>query len=191
MKNPLVKSFLEESGIRGMVTFKNYLLKTAEAFTIDSLLSAGNLTEERHKELILRLSEICTVREFKHHNMVVMTGRSVFARRLIGDTTYTGTINYGALGTASTAVVDGNTQLATEVFRKGIASKLRTNDSLNFDFYFSKADTNGTYQEFGMFIDGTATVNTGQLFNRMLTGGWTKTASEAMTVSVQIDIDAI
>jgi hypothetical protein len=60
-------------------------------------------------------------------------------------------------------------------------------ESWNYQFY-SKADTNGTYQEFGTFIDGSASANSGQLFTRMLTGGWTKTSSESMTVSAQYTI---
>jgi hypothetical protein len=41
-----------------------------------------------------------------------------------------------------------------------------------------------------MFIDGDAAADSGQLFNHALTGGWTKTDTEAMTVSVQININA-
>jgi hypothetical protein len=113
----------------------------------------------------------------------------VFARILAGDTTYTGAINYGALGSGSTAVSSANTQLATEVKRKLYGTRTQTGAQANLDFYYSKSDTNGTYNEFGTFIDGTATVNTGQLYNRVLTGGWTKSASESMTVSLQVDIN--
>ena len=130
---------------------------------------------------------ICQIREKVFYNMVVLTGRSVFARLLVGDTTYTGAINYGCLGTATPTIADSDTQLGTEVFRKQVATKTRTNTTVNIDFYYSKADTNGTYNEFGMEIDGTATANTGQLFNHVLTGGWTKSSSESMTVSAQIN----
>ena len=118
-----------------------------------------------------------------------MTGRSVIAGILAGETTYTGIINYGALGSSSAAVTDSDIKLGTEVKRKAIGTRTRVNDQVNFEIYFSKSDTNGTYNEFGLFIDGTVSADTGQMFNRLLTGGWTKTASESLTASVQININ--
>ena len=121
-------------------------------------------------------------------NLVTTAGRSVLAQRLANTTTYTGVINYGALGSSSTAVANGDTQLGTEVFRKVVASSSYTTNTAFIDFFYAKADTNGTYQEFGTFIDGSAGANTGQLFTHVLTGGWTKSSSESMTVSTQYQI---
>ncbi len=114
---------------------------------------------------------------------------ALIARRLIGDTTYSGTINYGALGTDSTAVAAADTTLGTEVSRKLFARRTRTNAQASFDFFYSQADTNGTYEEFGCFVDGTSSADSGQLFNHALTGGWTKTATKTMTVSLTISIN--
>lgn len=121
-------------------------------------------------------------------NLITTVGRSVLAQRLANTTTYTGIINYGALGSSSTAVANGDTQLTAEVFRKVVASASYTSNVAFIDFFYSKTDTNGTYQEFGTFIDGTASANTGQIFTHALTGGWTKTSSESMTVSCQYTI---
>jgi hypothetical protein len=180
----------ETKGIKGIVTFTNFELACAEALEIDRILqNAHDLIPSVYFELVRRLHDLCAVRTFQYQNLVVLTGRSVFARILAGDTTYTGAINYGALGSGSTAVSSANTQLATEVKRKLYGTRTQTGAQANLDFYYSKSDTNGTYNEFGTFIDGTATVNTGQLYNRVLTGGWTKSASESMTVSLQVDIN--
>jgi aminoglycoside phosphotransferase len=122
-------------------------------------------------------------------NIVVTVGRSVLAQRLANTTTYTGTINYGALGSSSTAVTNADTQLGTEVFRKIVASASYTNNVAFIDFFYAKADTNGTYQEFGTFIDGSGSANSGQMFTHTLTGGWTKSSSESMTVSCQYSIN--
>lgn len=125
------------------------------------------------------------VREYLATNIVVTVGRSVIAQRLANILTYTGVINYGALGSSSTAVNNSDIKLGTEVFRKIVASTSFTTNVAFIDFFYSKADTNGTYQEFGSFIDGTGTVDTGQLFSHVLTGGWIKASSESMTVSCQ------
>lgn len=124
-------------------------------------------------------------REEIHRNIVVTVGRSVIAQRLANVTTYTGIVNYGALGTSSTAVANADTQLGTEVFRKLVASASYTTNVAFVDFFYTAADTNGTYQEFGTFIDGSGSANTGQLFSHVLTGGWVKSSSQSMSVNTQ------
>jgi hypothetical protein len=185
-----MKSLTEQSGILGRVTFRNFDIQSERAREIDAILrNAHDLSTDAWNALIAELAALCPTREFSTHNLVVLAGRAVVARRLIGDLTYSGTIDYGALGTDATAVNAADTTLGTEVARKLFARRTRTDAQANFDFFYSQADTDGTYEEFGMFIDGTATVDTGQLFNHLLTGGWTKTDTEALTVSVQININ--
>lgn len=137
----------------------------------------------RYLYLIGKLKKVSLIREYKITNLITTVGRATFAQRLANDTTYTGIINYGALGTDNTAVTNADTTLGTEVFRKVVASTSDTDNIAYIDFFYSKADTNGTYEEFGTFIDGAAGAGTGQMFTHALTGGWTKTSSESMTVS--------
>jgi hypothetical protein len=185
-----MKSLAEQSGILGRVTFRNYDIQSDRAREIDHILrTAHDIPSEVWKALTNELWWLCQSRAFETSNLVVLTGRALIARRLIGDLTYSGTIDYGALGTDATAVNAADTTLGTEVARKLFARRTRTNAQANFDFFYSQADTDGTYEEFGMVVDGTATADTGQLFNHALTGGWTKTNTEAMTVSVTININ--
>jgi len=179
----------EKSGIQGRVTMTNYLLDSEKLLRLDNFLK--NAQGAEFKKGFETLKRLCTgVRQEQWSNQVVLSGREVFARLIVDDTTYTGEITHGALGSGSTAITDGDTTLDTEVARKPFADRTRNTDSIQLDFYYSKSDTNGTYEEFGAFIDGTDTVDSGQMFNRVLTGGWTKSASEAMTVTFQIDINA-
>lgn len=175
--------------MRGIVTVRNFVIGTSEkAKRADKLLqNAVNLTPLQYRKAIQALGQ---PKEQVFYNQIHKVGREVLARLLVGDTTYSGEVNYGALGTNSAVISDTDIALTTEVARKPIASRLRTGDSVTIDFYFSKSDTNGTYEEFGCFIDGTSVVDTGQMFNRVLTGGWAKSATEAMTVSVQFDLNA-
>lgn len=135
----------------------------------------------KEKGVLLEMSE--------KHNIVVTSGRNVLARRLAGNTTYTGAINYGALGTqASPSIVNGATQLGVESYRK-LASSLSYSANVAYaDFFYAAADCNGTYTEFGNFIDGGAGANTGQLFSYIATGGWTKSAVQSLFVSCQYTI---
>lgn len=181
----------ERSGISGIITFQNFRIETPRAEEIDRYLAeAVNVPHETYRKLIRELGNLCQRRVLMVHNQVILAARSEIAKRLCGTQAYTGTINYGALGTGSTAVADANTQLATEAVRALVATATQTNDTATVDFYYSKASWNGTAQEFGTFIDGTASANSGLLFNRALTGGWTKSSTESLTVSVQFNINA-
>ena len=185
------KQTTDKMTITGIHTFRFYDTSSKEASVIEkeiefhiSMKSLWNAKaySARYKELVNMLSPYFK-REMTVKNIVVTAGRSVLAQRLANTTTYTGTINYGALGSSSAAVNNADTQLGTEVFRKVVASASFTGAVAFIDFFYSKADTNGTYQEFATFIDGTGSANSGQLFTHLLTGGWVKTASESMTVS--------
>ena len=138
---------------------------------------------EKYLELVRNMRRLFLVREYKITNLITTVGRATIAQRLANDTTYTGIINYGALGSDNTAVDNSDTILGTEVFRKVVASASDTDNVAFIDFFYSKSDTNGTYEEFGTFIDGTGSADTGQMFTHALTGGWVKSASESMTVS--------
>lgn len=182
--------------IKGKMIFRTYNLESLEAMNLENKileflkapLSWRISNYWLYKQFIEELNIRFLARQEVFENLVATVGRSVIAQRLANTTTYTGIINYGALGSNATAATNGDTQLGTEVFRKVVASASYTTNVAFIDFFYSKADTNGTYQEFGTFIDGTGSANTGQLFSHLITGGWTKLSSESMTVSCQYTI---
>jgi hypothetical protein len=175
---------------KGLVTFTSLEVIGEEAEKLEKMLSeAIDMPVATFEKHFAKLRSLCKVREYTFENQIVLVGREVFARRLINDLTYTGVINYGALGTSSTAISDAQTQLVAEVKRKGIATRSRTGDTVTVRFFYSKSDWNGTAEEFGTFIDATGTANSGQMFNRVLTGGWVKSALEALTVTAQFDLN--
>ena len=177
--------------VSGRLVFSNFLLTSPRAREIDARLrDASDMPENEWRSLMGELSVLCPVRTLEKRNIVVLSGRSAMARILLGDTTYSGAINYGALGTDSTSPAASDTALGAEVARKLFARRTRTDAQVSFDFFFSQLDTSGTYEEFGMFIDGDASADSGQLFNHALTGGWAKTNTEAMTVAAQITFNA-
>ncbi len=186
-----MKQIHDCAGIQGIITFTNFMLSSDRARAIDEYLRTVASINKRDFDMwIDELRRTCTTRELVVHNLVVLAARAEMAKRLIGTQAYTGTVNYGAIGTGSTAVADSDTVLDTEAARVMIATKTQTDDEVSLDFYFNKASANGTFEEFGLFIDGTGSADTGLMFNRALTGGWVKSSLEALTVSVQININA-
>lgn len=188
------KSLKDDTEFRGKIVLTNYKIESKQAEAIQSLIdllvSMRAMPQWLFDLLERRLRSLCVTRETVFNNAVVLSGRSVFARLMIADTTYTGEIKWGAIGTSTTAVADNQTQLVAEVARKGIATRVRTDDSVALRFFFTKSDASGTFEEFASFIDGTSTANSGQMYNRALTGGWVKSSLEAMTVSLQLDLNA-
>jgi hypothetical protein len=188
-----MQNLSEKTKIIGIHTFRKYDTTSPEAHAIEQEIqhhiSMRKLFNKdgyraRYMQLLKQLERFMTGEKVVH-NLITTRGPSVLAQRLANDTTYTGIINYGALGSSATAVANGDTQLTAEVFRKIVASASTTSNIAFIDFFYSKTDTNGTYQEFGTFIDGAAGANTGRIFTHALTGGWTKSASESMTVACQ------
>lgn len=126
-------------------------------------------------------------RIYKEKNLVANVGRSVIAQRLANDTTYTGIITHGAVGTDTTAPQPTDTTLGAEFFRKTPSSQTfggAGNCVAFISFFFSALDWDGTAREFGTFIDGTGTVDTGVLFN-FVGVNWVKTDTETLTVDVE------
>ena len=120
-------------------------------------------------------------------NLITDEGLNVIMRRLAGDTTYSLEINYGALGTGSTAVSASDTQLQTEVYRKLASSASYDGKTTYVDFFYEKADVDGTFTRFGNFIDGGAGANTGQLWSHIAVN-WTKTDNEGLFVACRYTV---
>lgn len=152
----------------------------------------GGLTERMAKELwdeyqyfMKCLHSEFLLRQFVVENITTTAGRSVSAQRLAAVNTYTGNVNYTALGSSATAEVIGNTQLGTEVYRKALSSGTALNNISYLETFFTATETSGTYQEYGMFIDGSGTANSGQLFNRF-TSAVVKSTVETLNVQSQV-----
>ena len=141
--------------------------------------------------------EYCKARDEFHHlfatrqvkieNLVPNAGLAVLARRLAGDTTYSGEINYCVLGTDATAAAAGDTTLGTEVFRKLVSSQAFNANQAFISTFFTAGDDADTYQEVGHVIDGGAGADTGQLSSRIASPDTaelpvTKSLSESLTV---------
>jgi hypothetical protein len=89
-------------------------------------------------------------------NIIPTSGRSVLARLLVGDTTYTGEINDVAIGDGVSPVfTNASTTLSNEVYRKAAASQSRDGHIVYIDAFYAQADcADQAYSEIGTFIDG-------------------------------------
>jgi len=115
----------------------------------------------------------------KAHNLIPTSGRTVLARILCGDTTYSGEVDWGALGSDATpAFTNASTELGSEVYRCQAASQAFDENIAYIDWFIASGDVaDQTFEEFGAFIDGTVTADSGQAWSLLKTGGWQKNGS--------------
>lgn len=119
-------------------------------------------------------------------------GRNIVVQRLVGTNTYSLNITHGEIGTSAGAVSNSDTGLGTPVLRV-VTALASIGVALNVaQLQFFMTDTqlpDGTYYEFGTFIDGSSGTATGQMFNHILfSTPYTKTAGEDTTIEVDFTV---
>lgn len=169
--------------LKGVYTFTVADLVHPEAWALQEKIVAarerGDHTAAR--EMILELNRRFASQVITVPNIIPTVGRSVLAQRLANTTTYTGIVNKVALGTGNTAPANSDTQLATESYRNNAASLTYADNIAYITGFFTATETSGTFAEAGLFIDGTGSANTGQLFSRVLVAV-TKTTLQTLTI---------
>ncbi len=142
---------------------------------------------EEYKRLSSAYHSKAKVAEHVFDNLVPTVGRSVLAQRLAGTTTFSGTVNYGAVGSATTTPTNGDTKLGTEVFRQTITSATYANEIAYLSFFIAQGSATGTHNEGGLFIDGNGSADTGQIFSHVLfTPAVVKGALNSLTLDVTL-----
>lgn len=118
------------------------------------------------------------------------TGKDLILDRLNSSNTYSLNITHLDIGTSSTTPVITDTQLGAAVSRTAKAGGTIASNVLTLRFFFASVDlANGTYREVGTFVDGTSSVNTGQIFNHILfSSAYVKGTNEDTTIEVVFTI---
>lgn len=129
------------------------------------------------------------IRKYEYHNLLPTVGRTAVANHLTSSSPSPADlrINYVALGTGVTAPANGDTILQTEVYRNAVASETNANNIAYITGFFSATETTGTYREAGLFINGTASANSGTLLSRVAIN-ITKSNTETLTLDWSLTI---
>jgi hypothetical protein len=128
-----------------------------------------------------------------YNNLIMLgtnTGKDLILDRLAGDNTYTLNITHADIGTGTNVPAVSDTQLQTAVARTTVATVSISGNVITFQFFWADANlANNTYREVGTFVDGTASVNSGRIFNRLLFGtAYTKATGEDTTIEVEFTV---
>ena len=124
-------------------------------------------------------------------NVICNAGFNAICKLLTGDTTYTGEINKALLGTGVGSASASDTTLINEAYRNDIASGTDGANIAYITAYFSEAEVNGTFTEFGNCIDGTGTVDTGQLWSHLAGLNCVKDSVTSLTVDCKYTFQSV
>lgn len=203
MKTLFLKRNIES---KGTVTVRSY-----KAGTVDRVqniyasiknrdsrwLERAELKNKRALELTKKIFSENFLGQMVQSNLIMKganTGKDLLVDWLISG--YTGSnvglgINWGAIGTGSTTPAITDTQLTTETDRVIPAfAQVVGNNEAQIQFFFTDSIlANATYREFGTFVGGTATPNSGSIFNHALFGSpYVKVTGVDTTVEVDIEL---
>lgn len=134
------------------------------------------------------------IRETEEMENLVMlganTGITLLLQRLIGVNTYSANITHADIGTGTNPATQADTKLQTAIVRAVRGSESVSGSQANMSFFFPDALLpNGSYNEFGTFIDGTISVDTGQIFNHLVFASpYVKASGEDTTIRVRFTL---
>lgn len=103
------------------------------------------------------------------HNLTTTVGREFLAQILCN--TFAGTnayVTHFAIGDDNTAANVADTTLGNEMFRKAVSSALDSNNIANISTFIGASEANFTWEEWGHFIDGTASADTGVMLSHLI-----------------------
>lgn len=179
--------------IEGWVNVRIARADCEEGRQMEQEIKRRQLAGENVRELINEFNNRYMVREMHFKNIIPTVGRARLAAALIGAISGVDEVevNKSALGTGTTTPANGDTTLDTETFRKDIASLSQSQNIFYGTAFYLASDTSGTFYEHGIFIDGTASADTGVLLSRVLLNaptGIAKSGTETLTIEHQITI---
>ncbi len=126
---------------------------------------------------------------FTKKNLITNAGKNYILKRMVADQTPAGLrFTHCALGTGTTAPTVADTQLQTEIYRNNMASGSENTNVGFWTAFYTATETAGTYREFGIFINGTSTANSGTLFSRVAIN-ITKTNTESLTIDYTLTLN--
>lgn len=125
----------------------------------------------------------------EYHNLVPSILRDTLAANIAGSTvTPTYKANYMALGDDGFAATNEDTTLYNETLRGLFTNRYSIDNVAYLDKFFSTAEVAGnTYNEAGVFVDGSAGANTGYLLSRVIISE-TMGANETLTINASFTI---
>lgn len=151
-------------GLSGLHTFRDYHPVTARDERM--LLELQKWYEDGRGHLFLpKVAYLLTGVEV-YKNLTTTIGRNFLASILCNTASETNKyVTHFAIGDDNTAADVADTTLGNEVFRKSVSSALDSSNIANISTFIGATEANFGWEEWGHFIDGTASADTGTMLS--------------------------
>jgi len=124
-----------------------------------------------------------------YHNVIVLVAKTMIADNLTNASPdNVMRITHFTVGSDATAVGVGDTTLGTETYRNLVASETNADNIVYVSGFLSATEDDGTYNEAGLFANGSAGADTGVLVSHVNITE-TKSNIESLTIDWQITIN--
>lgn len=124
----------------------------------------------------------------KAENLITQSGLNYLASILVNEKTNDVPMHL-ALGTGTASAKLEDVKLGNEGIRKVVSSKQRQGNMARIRAFFQAHEANGDWTEFGIFLSGTSTKDSGVLLNRLVTP-ISKASNQVLSVECRITISA-
>jgi len=180
----IIKKLGEKIGVKGEITAKAYDQSTLGFFAQKFNQFIRFLVKVTGKRWLLKEFYILGKLKWLDYNpnVICNAGFAVVAERLVGTFTYTGEVTKMVLGTGSCTAAAGDTTLETEDYRNDTASGTSASNIAYLTAFYTETEVNGTFTEFGNFIDGGAGADSGQLWSHICGKNWVKDGTTVLIV---------
>ena len=168
-------------GLTGIHTFRVYRPLTRQD---ESLLDELEkyYSEGRGKEFIEKCGHMLT-KIITRKNLTTTAGREWLAQVMCNTQSTTNNyLNYFAIGDDATAATAGDTALGNEIFRKEVSSSADDSNTANISTFIAANEANDDWEEWGHFVDGTASTDSGTLFSHYIDSTISKSSPDTVTV---------
>lgn len=121
--------------------------------------------------------------KFTRKNLTTTAGREWLCKVICNTSTQTNDyVTHFAIGTDTTPAAEGDTTLGSESFRKSVSSAAESSNTANISTFIGASEANFAWEEWGHFVDGTATTDSGVLFSHYIDSTINKSSPDTVTV---------
>lgn len=132
-----------------------------------AIISKSNLKLQGVHEFILTDIDGKVISKKVYKNLLANAGMSEICK-ILGNLKSSNGINYGALGIGTSTPLASDTKLEDEGFRKEFGASSNDGNEIVISFYFNKTEAIGSWTEYGTFVNGNSSADSGYLFSHML-----------------------
>jgi hypothetical protein len=142
------------------------------------------------------LESSCMVKRYIQDNIVCKAGLTQMTKGFSDNLTTLSemAVNYAGVGDSATTPTATDTTLTNETFRNVINTLNYADNVLYASMFIDFLEDSGTYKEAALFVNGTASVDTGSILDHVLLNaptGIVKSTSQIFTVSFQITFSPV